>query len=405
MLLCAAPVASCGGGSSAETTSTAVILTTPPMPRPAYLKTVLDPVFGTKFTKVTDPGQRLAAGISCDLAYCRHRYSSTQAWNADQSLLVITNGCNGTCFLDGRTYKAAFRRSLTDDCKWHPANPKVMICVNASKIYIWTPRTNEVNVVYAPVDYTKISFGPYKGNPSNNGNLIVVRATNRAGSLVAFAYDLAANKKYPDIDVSGLPGTNEYCGISPSGKYVLCLQTLPDGVETAHVFTIEGAQIQHWTEHHRPAHGDMTLDADGSDVIVGISKADPDKWHVIKRRLTDGTVTNLAPAGYATHASVRNINQPGWAILSYEGSHSDVTGSSDMAPFYREVVALRIDGSGEIRRIVQTRNAESDYYSETHASPSPDGSQIIWSSNWGEAGGPVTDYVARVGWPNPSGAR
>jgi len=32
------------------------------------------------------------------------------------------------------------------------------------------------------------------------------------------------------------------------------------------------------------------------------------------------------------------------------------------------------------------------------AGPSPDGSQVIWSSNWGQAGGPVADYVARVSW-------
>ncbi len=69
------------------------------------------------------------------------------------------------------------------------------------------------------------------------------------------------------------------------------------------------------------------------------------------------------------------------------------------APFYQEVVAPRIDGSGEIRRIVQTRSAKYDYWSEAHASPSPDGSQVIWSSNWHQVGGPVADYVARVSWP------
>jgi hypothetical protein len=73
-----------------------------------------------------------------------------------------------------------------------------------------------------------------------------------------------------------------------------------------------------------------------------------------------------------------------------------------VAPFYEEVVALRIDGSGELRRVIQTRNSKYDYWSETHASPSPDGSQIIWSSNWGRPGGPVADFVARLSWPKPT---
>ena len=76
-------------------------------------------------------------------------------------------------------------------------------------------------------------------------------------------------------------------------------------------------------------------------------------------------------------------------------------GSVGRAPFYQEVVALKIDGSGEIRRIAQTRNVVGEYIGETHASPSPDGSQVIWSSNWGVVGSPVADYVARVPWPEP----
>jgi hypothetical protein len=37
-------------------------------------------------------------------AYCAHRYSNSQAWNADRSLLLIGNGCSGFCFLHRSTY-------------------------------------------------------------------------------------------------------------------------------------------------------------------------------------------------------------------------------------------------------------------------------------------------------------
>lgn len=292
---------------------------------------------------------------------------------------------------------------MDDDCKWHPTDPALMICVHRNRVYSWEPRTNAKVTIYAPTDYTNLQFGPYKGNLSRDGNRLVIRATNGAGALIAFAYDISARKKYRVIDLGGLPGTNGYCTISPSGRYIGCFQTTDDEIEKAFFFTIDGDQVQHWAEHHRPGHGDMAIDADGKDVYVGISKADPDKWHVIKRRLEDGTVTDLAPAGYGTHSSLRNINRPGWVFVSYEGSYSKVVGSPPRwAPFYQEVVALRIDGSGEIRRIAQTRNAKSDYYSETHASPSPDGSQVVWSSNWGQSGGPVAAYVSRLTWPGTS---
>ena len=157
--------------------------------------------------------------------------------------------------------------------------------------------------------------------------------------------------------------------------------------------------MQSWTEHHRPGHGDMTVDADGSEVYVGISKSDPDKYMIIKRRLHDGAVTVLTAKGEAQHASLRAIKQPGWVFITYASNAESVLSHSTWAQFAQEVIALRIDGSGEMRRIVQTRNVHHDYWNESQATPSPDGSQIIWSSNWGVAGGPVYDFVARVKWP------
>ncbi len=376
------------------------IVAAPAMPRPDYLQPVTDPVMATVMTRVTDPGRTLAPGIACDPAFCRHRYSSAQAWNADQSLLAITKGCNGHCFLDGRSYKPLFHRALDDDCKWHPADPALMICVRATQLYAWAPRTGAMTAIYTPKGYSGLQFGPYKGNLSQDGNRLVLRATNAAGALVAFAYDIAERRKHPDIAIAGLPGRNDYCGISPSGRHIACLSTREERTDVAYILTVDGRLVQSWTEHHRPGHGDMTIDADGEDVYVGISKADPDKWHVIKRRLSDGVVTRLAPAGYGAHASTRNIRRPGWVFVSYEGTYDKVSRAAGYAPFHQEVVALRIDGSGEIRRIAQTRNLVSAYIGETHASPSPDGSQVIWASNWGVTGAPVADYVSRLDWPD-----
>jgi hypothetical protein len=406
-LLCVLPVllSTEGAAQRYEALATARVAMTPSMPLPGYLQPVTDATFGTTFTRVTDPGREILTGISCKPTYCTHRYSSSQAWNADQSLLLIANGCSGFCFLDGSTYTPLFHRTVPNECEWHPVDPALMICVSGNEVYTWNPRLDIRTAVHVFAEYTDLQFGPYKGNPSRDGTKLVVRATNRQGQLVAFAYDISTRQKYPDIELKLLSGRNGYCSISPSGRYVFCANTTFAGTETAYVFTTDGMQLQHWSEHHRPGHGDMTLDTDGSDVYVGISKASPDEYHIIKRRLDDGTVTDLAPYGDGQHASIRNINRPGWVFVTYTGTYSEVAGHPDWAPFYQEAIALRIDGSGELRRIVQTHNIKFDYWSETHASPSPDGSQIIWSSNWGDPGGPVADYVARVSWPDSTVTR
>lgn len=145
-----------GAGSSVladDKLSLARVLTTPPMPEPGYLEPATDPVFGTPFTRVTDPGRQMAPGLVCGQAYCTHRYSSSQAWNADQSLVLIANGCSGLCFLDGQSYKPLFHRNIPNECEWHPTDPKEMICVNGNEIYLWAPVTEAKTQVFVSNEY------------------------------------------------------------------------------------------------------------------------------------------------------------------------------------------------------------------------------------------------------------
>ncbi|BCG82356.1 hypothetical protein [Mesorhizobium sp. 113-3-3] len=365
---------------------------------PGYLSETTDPWSGMVLVRITEPGILGLAGV-CGKKYCTHRYSSAQAWNADQSLLLIVNGCGGMCFLDGRTYVPLFHRDRSTECEWHPKDPELMICVAGRQISTWAPRTDHEDVVFTSAAYSKLQFGPNKGNPSRDGNRIAVRATRNDGKAVVFGYDLKERRKFPDIDLTQLPGTTGSCSISPLGLNIVCTQALSDDHEPTFIFSIDGVLRQKWMEHHRPGHGDMTVDADGSEISVGISKSDPDKYQVIKRRLADGKVTALMKYGEAMHASLRSLDRPGWVFLSYGGTPAEVSQHPDWAPYAQQVIALRLDGSGEVRRIVDTQNAHFDYWSETHGSPSPDGSQVVWSSNWGVPGGPVYDFVTRVGWP------
>ncbi|MBD2746937.1 hypothetical protein IC232_09545 [Microvirga sp. BT688] len=395
--------------SSYDSTGSAKVVPMLRMTQPGYLEPFNDPAFGTSVTRITDPGQPMLPEVKCDPVSCRHRYSSAQAWNADQTLMVIPKGCNGMCFLDGQTYKPAFYRPVHNECEWHPYDAALMICMDGKEIYGWKPRDDLRTTIYKPHDYKGLQFGPSKGNMSLDGHKLVVRAVNKVGLMVAFAYDIFERRKYPDIPVGGLPGVNDYCSISPSAQYVLCDQRLvnqdrspdawPPEIDQAFIFTIEGTQVQHWIEHHRPGHGDMTLDPDGSDVFIGVSKAEPDKFHLIKRRLKDGLVTELAPYGQHEHSSVRNIRRPGWVFVTYVGTEDRARAEQGVVPFYQEIIAVRTDGSGEIRRIAHTRGAAHNYTSEPHATPSSDGSQVVWASNWGLPGGPVSSYVAKILWP------
>ena len=87
---------------------------------------------------------------------------------------MIVNGCGGMCFLDGKSYKPLFHRSVHNECEWHPTDPALMICVLRNMIYTWAPRSDARTIVYTSTQYGSFEFGPYKGNPSNDGSRLVV---------------------------------------------------------------------------------------------------------------------------------------------------------------------------------------------------------------------------------------
>jgi hypothetical protein len=387
--------------ASVEPQTSGLIIPAPLMALPAYLTPTIDPVSGYTVVRVTNPGSASGTKENCGKAYCTHRYSSSQAWNADQTLLLISNGCGGLCFIDGQTYVPLFRRQRSGECEWHPKNPDFMICVAGQSILLWAPRTDRVELIYSTTAYRKLRFGPSKGNPTSDGSRIVVRGTTPDGKFDAFVVDIAARRALPAIHLAELPGENGFCSISPLGTYVVCIQKLLGDVENTFILSPKGKIVQKWIEHHRPGHGDMAVDDAGDEVYVGISKSAPDLYQVIKRRLKDGVVTSLAPYGVGQHVSLRAMKRPQWAFVSYGGDPAEVASHPEWAPFAQEVIALPLDGSGLARRMAQTRNAPHDYWSETHASPSPDGSQVIWSSNWGNPGGPVFDFVSRLATSGP----
>jgi Tol biopolymer transport system component len=399
LFLCMAVTASSSLAAD-RTLGNAKVRPIPDMERPAYLRPTKDPVFGNAITRVTDPLRSMANLRGSWGNIARHHYSSSQAWNADQSLMLIDRGASGRLiFLDGRTYEPVLgRQAGAAECEWHPVQAPIMICMLGSQIYFWNVPKNSRRVVFRSSKFQSFEFGPGAGNASMHGKRVAVRARNNRGGLVAFVVNLDDGTALAEIDLTRLPGVNSYVSISPSGRFLFAYQHTAAG-EQGLVFTPEGKRVQTWREHHRPGHGDMTIDEDGNDVMVGISKSRPDRYSVIKRRLFDGKVTKLTRYGQATHVSARNTRKPGWVFVTYGGTESDVRGNSASEPFYQEVVALRIDGSGEIRRIAHTRTGEIGYYSEAHASPSPDGSRLIFASSWWDRpSAPIASYIAEVRW-------
>src|SRR5947209_7713001 len=144
---CAAVALLVSGNAQPDTLANAQFISVPRVELPEYLVPTVDASLGTTSVRVTAPGVSMGNGVACEPSYCTHRYSSAQAWNADQSLLLIANGCNGLCFLDGQTYAPLFLRHRAGECEWHPQDPDLMICMTGHRISRWAPRRNTEELI------------------------------------------------------------------------------------------------------------------------------------------------------------------------------------------------------------------------------------------------------------------
>ena len=369
------------------------VWSTPGSPFPGYLKPFDDPIFGTKITRVTDPGRNIPNVNKTWESVARHHYSKDQAWNADQTLLMLDRGTSsGELYLDGETYEPLFIKDAPGINRWHPTDPELQIYVRKNRIGVWNVITNKNTVIAELSGYSDFRIGPSEGNVSNDGNRLVVVAMNPSGQKVAFAYDLKAKKKYPDLK---LASRYNMLTISPLGNYIVGngdhLHSTT-GEDQTQVYDLNGNKVGSlWSEYGRPSHYDLTVDGNGDEVAVGVSKSNPDKGRVIKRRLTDGKVTVLTPGGWASHTSARNIRRPGWAYATYKRGTSN-----KWLPYSDEICAVKLDGSMTVQRLGHTHSERSGYLSEQHGSVSPDGTKVIFASNWDDPNRNIAAYVIEV---------
>ena len=88
-------------------------------------------------------------------------------------------------------------------------------------------------------------------------------------------------------------------------------------------------------------------------------------------KLKNGKRYRLLPDKYdGGHLSCQNFKRPGWCYLSCNQKG------------YKEVFALKLDGSGIVERFAKHHTSNKTYLSEAQAVPNPDGTKVMFASDW-----------------------
>lgn len=323
----------------------------PPLSRPGYLQTVTDPVFGTTITRITDESMNLGSN-----QYLQHHYSKDQPWNSDMTLIKL----KGTrAILDAKTYQVFKKPSGKGESRWSTVDPNIMFYVNGNQFRKWNVRSDADTLLHT-FSEGALEIGPYEGNISVGDRYVVLTV----GTL-AIVYDIVNDVIIAAKDL----GPIDWATISQSGNYIV---VRPDP-QTLGVLVYDRNLNLLRKIFNKGQHGDIGYDTAGNEVYAQMCPMQ-------MARLDNGQVTSLG-ANLCGHLSTRNYLRPGWASVT-DGSSNG------------EIFAIKLDGSKTVERFAQGRTSGSNYDAEAKGVISPDGSKVMWNSDWGS--GTVYAYVAEM---------
>ena len=364
--------------------------------KPGYLDTIVDPSFGTVIRRISDAG---AGGV------IKPMYSTVQAWNADESLMILYNqGRNAHELLDGTTYEYLRDLDETD-----PADIEQLFWDFNDPDFLYYPERGTDDFIRLDVvsgdKETIVNMAEVSGctGAIEMGNDIQMMSWDsdvfswRCGSDMAFSYRISTEQLTTfAIDAAGSSAP----AVAPSGERYYHA-TKAYGADGTKQFDLNEAVVG---EHS--CIGQM---ANGNDAHFAISfeqgPAGGCLGDVIAHDLTTGECIPIISReqGYAYSQSGTHISalahkntMGGWLAASMVGYDQDGQSLLD-----QELVIARADrDSILIYRIGHHRADEDqfDYFGEPHAVISPTGTRVLFGSDWSgpEEGQSVDAYVVEL---------
>jgi hypothetical protein len=346
-----------------------------PMPevdQPAVGERLTDPVFGTTIIRLTDVG---AGGV------IKPMYSTIQAWNADESLMILYEVDGGHQLYDGRSYELLraldINPSDLEHVFWHTSDPDLLFYPDAD--------TNELIRYHVSDDRKEVvhTFSSCDGQISAGADPMFTSWDSnvfgfRCSSGTIFGYTLDADRvtdeQESDSETAPQP--------APSGKlYYFDGDVLDENL--SRLRTLDVAEYD--------SHASLGRLASGHDTYNAV-QWDPgercDYGTLVVYDLTNGDCRTVIGEsnGYPypstdIHVSAIAHRNPGWVALSIVG---DPSGEE---PLDQELVLADTNPGGKVCRVAHHHSHGSEgpqgYWAEPHVVISPSGTRLLFGSDWG----------------------
>ncbi len=369
----------------------------PSVQKPAPNTAYMDPQFGTRVTRISDARSQKLAGVMPE-------YSRRQAWNANESLMLLHSGDGSSLLYDGVTYQ--YKKVLSavngQDIFWHPTDPALIFFNPENVIYSYNVNTGEQKKLYTFADYKFVGTRA-EGGLSRDGRwyTFVGQVLDPSTQEYPFrdlgVFDMTTNQIAAKLALPKNLQSLDWISISPLGNFVVVdyADTVAERFHGVEVYDRNFKLL--WQKPLGAGHSDLAIDADGSEVLI-MDVYDPQKnvTQIKKYWLADRnkeTVLLEVSSLFDLHISCQNQNQAGLCFISTFDYVDRLTHDPrTWLTFEDEVFSLKLDGSGEVQRIAHHHSRrfspttpDSDnsvYWAEPHATVSRNGDRVLFGSNW-----------------------
>ena len=132
-----------------------------------------------------------------------------------------------------------------------------------------------------------------------------------------------------------------------------------------------------------PHGGNLGYDTSGNEVFVSMCPT-------YMLRLSNGQKTNLLPSGECGHLSTGNYKRPGLAYVNFTNGRP------------QDVLAVKLDGSKTVKSFTHHRSSQATYIAQAYSAASPDGTKVMFASDWNGTA-EINSYVVEMphsDWPS-----
>jgi hypothetical protein len=372
-----------------------------PLAAPAVGESVIDPEFGTRIRRLT-----AVSTSEGENAVIKPVYSTVQAWNADESRLVLWHRGKGHELYDGRTYR--FIRPLNllsptdlEQVLWDPIDPDVLyypsnynavpnlmryrVSTNTSvvaKHFEFCPTGDWGRLLSLGSDPMYLSWG--------RGSLLIGLSCGETKFLYDIRSDRVLGRTRVSTRITAQPGASGQVAWFFDGRVYDTsfrpLRTLavdPSSHSSLGLSGTTGHDTLNTVVFDPPPGGSASADV-GTLVSFDLQTG--------ARKVVVGFATGYPYPPSGTHISAVAHKRSGWVAVSAVGN------PRGQGVLDQELLLANVD-TGTVCRVGHhrsfAREGRWDYWAEPHVVISPTATRLLFGSDWGN--GPAVDtYVVEL---------